>query len=157
MKYLTFLITFTFILLCNSNAQTIDFEYDAAGNCVIKYKTITMPAPKMQSVEKQQNDSTEEEITDNMNVPAPVEDIIGDTKIVIYPNPTDGILVVEIQSTDAQTSVNYTLMQANGKHITSGTSADNPLLLNLSGFSSGVYLLRLTIDAKSQTYKILKQ
>ena len=156
MKYITFLITFTFVLLCNSNAQTIDFEYDAAGNCVIKYKTITMPAPKMQSVEKQQNDSTEE-IIDNINAPAPVEDIIGDTKIVIYPNPTDGILVVEIQNSNAQTSVNYTLMQANGKHITNGTSAGNPLLLNLSGFSSGVYLLRLTIDAKSQTYKILKQ
>ncbi|GHT17582.1 hypothetical protein FACS189429_1960 [Bacteroidia bacterium] len=157
------LITITFFVFCffqTAKSQTVHFKYDAAGNCIEKYKTVTMPAPRAQSYtgNTQETDSVaDEENASADNIIAVVEDIVGETVIRIYPNPTRGILQIEMQNKAPELPVTYTLTAVNGKYLTGGQSTDNPLLLDLSGFQSGVYLLRLTIDGKSETYKIIKQ
>jgi len=162
MKHNKFFIIFIFILLCGSLKAQINFSYDAAGNCILKYKTVVIQsAPQISTNNDEENEETDSAAVDNSEninlLPAAVEDIVGDIEIIIYPNPTKGVLIVKLLNIKTQTPVHYTLMHTNGKHIVSGKSADNPFTLDLSGFSTGVYLLRLTIDEKSEIYKIIKQ
>ena len=151
-KILPFFAIFCAIFAFQSvNAQTpnstVQFEYDAAGNCVLKYKTIVLPPSH--APEKPNNTDT----TENSQS---VEDMIGTIKITILPNPTKGLLQIDFENKPSQTSVNYTIMETNGKFLTSGKSTDNPLMLDFSGFQKGVYLLRITVNNKSETYKIIK-
>ena len=150
MKHLTFLLIFTSVLLSIPAAAQTAFEYDAAGNCTIKYKTVTIPL----RAQAQPADTTNIE---SAEIPAALEDLIGNVKITISPNPTKGVLQIDIQNKSAELFVNYQLNQLDGKQIINGKTTDNPLLLNLSGYAAGVYLLRLTIDEKSEIYKIIKQ
>ena len=128
----------------------IVFEYDDAGNCVEKYKTVTMPA----KIKAQLADTTSIE---SVEIPPAMEDLIGGIKIIILPNPTKGALQIDIQNKSVELPVYYQLNQLDGKQIINGKTTDNPLLLDLNGCVSGVYLLRLTIDGKSEIYKIIKQ
>ena len=150
MKHLAFSLIFTCVLLSIPALAQIVFEYDAAGNCVEKYKTVTMPA----KVQAQPADTTSIEPAE---IPAAVEDLIGKMKITILPNPTKGALQIDIQNKPVELPVSYQLNLLDGMRVINGKSTDNPLLLDLNSYASGVYLLRLTIDGKSETYKIIKQ
>ncbi|MDR1543947.1 MAG: T9SS type A sorting domain-containing protein [Prevotellaceae bacterium] len=155
MKKITFsLILFCFVFSAIKSQNTVNFDYDNAGNCIIKYKTVVMQSPA--HTPARNNSEGEEDNTQNTDS-VQVEDILGDIKITLFPNPTKGILQIEFQNKDAETTAYYTLSELNGKHIFSGASASNPLLLNLSGYSTGAYLLRLKINNKTETYKIIKQ
>jgi len=150
MKRLIFFLIFTFILLSIPTiAQTV-FEYDAAGNCTVKYKTVTIPA----KIQAQPADTTSIEHTET---PPAMEDLIGKIKITILPNPTKGTLQIDIQNKHIELLVSYQLNQLDGKQIINGKTTESPLLLDLNGYATGVYLLRLTINGKSEIYKIIKQ
>jgi hypothetical protein len=132
----------------------IQFAYDEAGNCVLKYKTVVMSAPRANAPSNNAPD-TDESVQSSDNVK--VEDMIGNIKITLFPNPTKGLLQLEFENKSAETTVNYTLTDINGKYIAGGKRADNPLNLNLSNYAAGAYLLRITINGKKEIYKIIKQ
>jgi len=151
-------LSFAIMQLHSQNNGSVNFEYDNSGNCIVKYKTIVMYSASAPTDEN-------EIITDSAAIlndaagstQVQIEDSVGEVNIVIYPNPTDGILNIMIQNSDGQTPVNYVLMQSSGKYLFGGATSDNPFALNLSGFSNGVYLLRLTINGNTRTYKIIKK
>jgi hypothetical protein len=157
-KLLFFAIFCTFFVFNFANAQnqTINFEYDAAGNCIIKYKTVVMASapPRSNAPANSASDTTENsQSVENQNL----EDMIGAIKITILPNPTKGILQINFENKASELAVNYTVMEINGRYLTGGKSADNPLILDLSGFAAGTYLLRIAVNGKTETYKIIKQ
>ena len=156
-KFLPFFAIFYAIFAfqsANAQNQTLNFEYDAAGNCVLKYKTIVLPPSHAPARPTDDTDTTENsQSVENQNL----EDMIGDIKITILPNPTKGLLQVDFENKPFETSVSYTIMETNGKYLTSGKSAANPLMLDFSGFQKGVYLLRITVNQKSETYKIIRE
>ncbi|MDR0828969.1 MAG: T9SS type A sorting domain-containing protein [Prevotellaceae bacterium] len=151
------LILLSLLFCAFQTAQSqIQFEYDNAGNCVLKYKTVVMSAPRAPS-QSQAEEETETETPENAPENQQLEDKIGDIKITLFPNPTKGLLQLEFENKSAETPVNYTLTDINGKLITSGTSNNNPLNLNLSSYAAGAYLLRISIADKKEIYKIIKQ
>ncbi|MDO9154544.1 MAG: hypothetical protein Q7U47_12725 [Paludibacter sp.] len=62
-------------------AQNITFEYDAAGNCTLKYKTVVLASYA------KKNTSTTDTIAND-----PQKEMIGEREVIIYPNPTQGAL-----------------------------------------------------------------
>ena len=154
MKTAVSLLIFTLFVFA-AHAQSIQFEYDAAGNCVVKYKTVVMPSQAARHVPDEADGETPE--TGQAEIPASLKDVIGETEIVISPNPTKGILQIDFRNRATELSVNYRLTQMNGKHVTGGTATGNPLNLDLSACPAGIYLLRLTVEDKTETYKIIKQ
>ena len=152
MKSTLSLLLFALFISAQAQTQSIQFEYDAAGNCVVKYKTVTLPSKASRHI----NDENQDENQPDNNLIL-TDDVFGEIITVISPNPTKGILNIEFKNKAAELPVSYTLTQMNGKRITSGKTTDNPLDLDLSKFSTGIYLLRLTIEDKTETYKIIKQ
>ena len=126
-------------------ARDIVFEYDAAGNCIEKYKTVVLSRSMAMEDDFDADDFS---LTD---------DVFGQIRTVIFPNPTAGILQVEFQNKDSDISVHYRLTDMSGRLIIERTSFDSLLTLDLSRMPAGTYLLHLRIDQKSETYKIIKQ
>ena len=129
-----------------AETRNVSFRYDAAGNVIEKYKTIVLP----RTHQIQQDD----EYFDDLIVE---DDAFGDVRVVIFPNPTRGVVRVEFQNKPAELSVGYRLVDTQGRFISSGTTTDYFLMLDLSGFASGVYFLSLTMDGRTEVYRIIKQ
>ena len=49
------------------------------------------------------------------------------------------------------------MYDAGGKKVTSGTAAMSTLFVNLSGQISGTYHLKISINGKQQSWKIIKK
>lgn len=124
--------------------QNIQFDYDAAGNCIVKYKTVVLPS----HAKKNGNDTAQI---------APQSEIISEREVIIYPNPTKGALKIEIKGATPETPIQYILTDLNGKTIYKIQSANMYYLFDMTSFSSGVYLLRVMIDDKWDTWKIIKE
>ena len=85
--------------------------------------------------------------TSMLSAPSPA-----DKKFVVYPNPTNGIVNVLNLDSDAK----YSLFSIDGKIVKSG-KIEASAQISLDGLTSGMYLLQLESDGRTETKKIVKQ
>jgi hypothetical protein len=119
------------------NAQTIiSYSYDTAGNRT--HRLIV----KSFSTSKANVDTTKNEKK---------------KKIRIYPNPTNGQLFVEIVGCENETKMGLSIYNLKGTVLLYNkilVNGNNPL--DISGYSNGTYILKVTIGDKESNWKILK-
>lgn len=144
-KFLHTLFAFIALSALHSlQADDIEFEYDDAGNCVLKYKTVVLPA---RSNAKENADSTAK----------PQIESISGRDVLIYPNPTKGALKIEIKGEEPENPIQYLLADMNGRTISAGESTALFYHFDMSPFASGVYLLQVKIDGRWKKWKIIKE
>jgi hypothetical protein len=73
------------------------------------------------------------------------------SRFIVYPNPANEVLNVMHQ----QCEMVYQLITIDGKVIKSGSIENQQI--NISDLQSGIYLLQLNADGKSETKKIVKR
>lgn len=83
------------------------------------------------------------------------ENTLPEIEVMVYPNPTSGKITL-VSNVDGEIELN--LFDARGKLLHTRTSSpfDNEII-DLTGFSEGVYFLRLTSSKKLQTIKLVKE
>ena len=126
-----------------AQSKTYMYSYDQAGNRISRIIDLTKTAAIA-------TDSTGQKEQAEV-----VEDYLDEQKIRIYPNPTDGILTVELPSTLEQT-VRYRLYNMNGQLLLDTRSQDTMTEFDISGYPSGFYLLQIMAGHQSVTWKIIK-
>lgn len=128
-----------------SSAQgRIGYSYDGSGNRV--KREIVMPVAK--AMAKQQRFASDDQS---------FSDMVRDHSFKIYPNPTEGALRVCIsglKETDKCTLEVYTPQGI--QILTEEVKTDN-IGIDISNQPHGVYLLQITINEKSTTWKIVKR
>ena len=123
----------------------VNLEYDQAGNRI--QRTITTFK------------ATEIEIENlaGVIVPAPaVASNSDELKANVYPNPTYGIINIEVDKHEGET-ITYVLYDQTGKWIEEGQIAGYRKEVSLKSRQPGVYFITLTGQTKRITYKIVKQ
>jgi hypothetical protein len=85
------------------------------------------------------------------------EENLGEQKIVIYPNPTQGQLLVKIQGYEKESNTALYLYDLSGKLLISKKPANSSMPLDLSEYSVGTYILRITLGDKTSEWKIVKE
>lgn len=132
-------LLFTFILSalfsCGASAQAIGYTYDAGGNRVSR--EIVLDAAMMKA-----------------------QDVIGTLssgEVVIHPNPTEGMLKVEIRNFDSAKQVSLMVFTTQGQLITSQTMSSPTATIDLSAQLNGVYILQVDIDGQKTPWKIIKK
>lgn len=152
MKHLLLFI-FTLCVINATNAQTLEFTYDPAGN-QIQRELVTISVNSLLSTNSTEETEQEEETL------LPKSNSINDnaTVIELYPNPVVDLLNVEWQSNLQITEI--MLFDGAGKmlqlkKVNEGTTTET---FNLSTYSSGMYYVRL-FDAsqQSKSFKIIKK
>ncbi len=85
------------------------------------------------------------------------QDNLGDKKILIYPNPTQGQLKVDIEGYQEEPNSGLYLYNLSGNLITSKSPANSSTVLDLSPYPVGSYILKIIIGDKKTEWKIIKE
>ena len=120
----------------------VTYTYDAAGNRLSGVSSqLRMAAITDQDEESQEIYSEE----------------IAQSNIRIYPNPTKGILKIEIVRMKEENPIHIQLYDMSGKILINEQNAAPFTDLNLSDQPAGTYILKIFSDNRTTNWKIIKQ
>jgi hypothetical protein len=90
----------------------------------------------------------------DFGIPVNEEQVVKDGNVRVYPNPTDGIVFIEISDKD----VNHTLTITDGlgAQMMALTSNSSIVRVDLTDFAPGAYFLNVTSASTNATIKIIK-
>lgn len=134
------IIALAFIPITGFSQNNFEFGYDNAGNRISR-AIVTLKSANIEN---------------GLSATNPVEDKIGLTTTRIYPNPTKGLLHLEISSEIIQEAC-YTVHDINGKLIIQNGSFQNNTDIDLSQNPAGIYILRVSIGTESKEWKVIKE
>lgn len=83
----------------------------------------------------------------------PEKELAINTKPGVHPNPARTTLIVDVAFDHPKGQI--ALVDMNGKQVYQANITGKRNIINVSSFSSGVYLLRLTINGKTETTKVV--
>ncbi|MFO7789171.1 MAG: SBBP repeat-containing protein [Bacteroidales bacterium] len=78
-----------------------------------------------------------------------------DGGVSIYPNPTSGKLHIEISRLEE--SYTFRLTDASGRIVLTDESSHNRILLDMTPYRSGLYILSIDFDNETINYKVIKE
>ena len=129
---------------------TVRFGYDACGNRV----TRTLEVKREDDRNGPEGGHPKE--SDANAAPAASGDLVGGMAYAIYPNPTEGRLVLVTEGTVPPEGAVATLLTLTGSVMEERVVRSNREELDLSGRPSGVYLLRLSYGNETHTWRVVK-
>ena len=123
--------------------NTVSYGYDAAGNRTSRTITMSLksaPAPE----------SPEEP-------PVVYSEMLSDIELKIYPNPTDGLLKVEIHNLPEEQTAGIRLYNLSGRLITSLRGVTGFATIDISEQPPGTYLMKIVAGEYQTEWKIIKK
>ena len=142
MKQLYLLFSFILILSSGMAQNIVSYAYDNAGNRISRK---VVPLNSNPSHVKKSDEST------------PVVDQLGERKITVYPNPTQGALAIEITGGDTKDEIRFILFSAQGTQLQNLKVTATITPVNMSSYPVGWYILRVQAGEKITEFKIIKQ
>jgi hypothetical protein len=137
--------------------QTIHYNYDNSGNRLIRYIILQKSFNILsQNSLKESTENTTENTTENIKQDD-FEDKLGEMTVKIYPNPTQGVLLVEVSGLVTDETVNYQLFSQTGILLDANNQVNYPFSIDLSKYPKGLYILKLMTKEKKSVWKILKE
>nr|WP_321233120.1 T9SS type A sorting domain-containing protein [uncultured Psychroserpens sp.] len=84
-----------------------------------------------------------------------VDDLNTSSSFSVYPNPTNSILTVELNS--SQTNLTYQVFDILGKQIVTKTlGTENLSQIDVSNWNTGLYLIKISNGGKTETKRFIK-
>ena len=142
-------------------AQDFSFTYDDAGNRTNR-NVITLPPPPNKSGTQDttlvsEEAAAEEEIAEQEKL----QEQLGDLQLLVYPNPTKGMVVVEIASASLGATptleCSYKVFDLSGREILAGQATGSTISVNLSEQVAGMYLLKVKAGEEEKSWKVVKE
>lgn len=135
---------FTLLLLsisCNLLAKTIYYTYDEAGNRISRYtkldKVIFPSEPKRGLA---------------------THEMLNGLQVNIYPNPTEGLLKLEIIGFDDHIDHGHiSIFDMSGRIVSDSDIKTMSTTIDITSEPNGVYLLNISLNTSSNTWKIIKK
>ena len=121
---------------------TYVFTYDASGNRTQR----AIGSLKSAVIQASTSENTNKDF---------IEAELANLDIKIYPNPTKGILEVEIPNI-GETKPMLIIFNSQGKQILIHPISNQTSTVNLSDQPPGTYILKLILDQESLNWKIIK-
>lgn len=140
-----FLLFYLALLPVFSSAQVrIGYRYDASGNRV--KREIMMPAAR--DMARPQNQSL---------MDASFSDKLGNHSIMISPNFTEGSLRISIPGLQEADKCSLEIYTSQGMQVLTRNVRTDNTVININHQPAGIYLLRITVNDNSMTWKITKK
>ncbi len=127
-------------LTCHAqHAQGIRFSYDETGNRISRYVIYLKDTPAKDSSKFIHND------------------LLNGVTVLIKPNPTGGKFNIELQNIRKNISAGYFLYTTGGKLIRQKQKMSSLTNIDIGNQGNGLYILKIVIDDKTRTWKIIKE
>ena len=130
------------MLCCHLSAQ-VSYTYDNAGNRLSR--TIVMPGGASRVRGNLTPDSTAQ------------KDAIANHEITIYPNPTKGVLKVQINGLTDTDKATIALSDMKGNVLITRQVGELIETLDITSMPDGVYLIKIIYGTDVKIWKIIKQ
>lgn len=124
-----------------SNAYKVSYSYDAAGNRVSKEIVLE----QKRSLKKENSHGNT------------VSETLSDKEIRIYPNPTKGILKLEISVLEENDNCEISIYSSSGQLLYTLRTNEQIIDIDMTSFTSGAYFLHITINREQSIWKIIKE
>lgn len=129
------------------NAQTIEFTYDPGGN----------RTSRTLIVEKMMQGESKSGLMSESSSEIKASDLYNSEMIVfIYPNPSSGILNIEIINMPSEAKNELSIYDLKGTQLLIKKNFGTPLEVDISSFRDGVYIMRIKINKIVSDWKIIK-
>ena len=125
--------------------NTVSYGYDAAGNRVSRTIVYQSPPPRSAPAPKEEEP------------PVVYSEVLSDIELKIYPNPTDGLLKVEILNLPEEQTANIWLYNLSGRLITLLRGITGFVDVDISGQPQGTYLMKIVAGEYQTEWKIIKK
>ena len=142
------LIFFILIFTVYSHAQTT-YQYDENGNRTARIIDLGKDLKTTANF----NDSLQGE----PELPKPLQETLGEATVKIYPNPTQGLLILESQGFALDALPEYEVYTLSGSLLMRVEATENRQQIDLSNEPAGIYLLRIKSGILQREWKIIKQ
>lgn len=116
----------------------ITYSYDSAGNR--RSRTIALSRSA-------EYDESEYYVTDALQ----------EVEVKIYPNPTKGMLKIQLVNYSGDVLANFMVYSLQGTLIKSLTVSESTVIIDLSGYQNGLYILKIKIGETDTSWKIIKE
>ena len=123
--------------------QAYAFGYDNAGNR--ESRTIVLP-PGLKSTQKADSAQSKE-----------YKETMGELEIVMYPNPTEGILTVELKNLNEAQPSSIMVYDYSGRLLQSKSNLEVINTIDLSQLPRATYILRISSGERKTEWKVVKQ
>lgn len=172
MQTITKTLLFSLVVLCagiSAHAQSFRafYTYDANGNRLSDSAIYLQTSTKSAEIPISQITNDSATLADSVNVPKQGWDnpVYGPSlngfDIKVYPNPTHGVLMVEVSTTGSQqlsASGNViAVWDLQGRQVINTALLKNTNVVDLSQNGFGTYILKMGINGQTKEYKIIKQ
>lgn len=145
--------------------EKIIFEYDNSGNRISRYTIImespqdfdSIPVKKDTSINKAFEDTTKSDYNFAMQNNRNYAETISNMRINIYPNPTQGQLLLEISNKKPEADIEVRVFNISGSRVYFNSFKTAYETIDISTQPSGTYELQLLIDGKKSNWKIIKK
>jgi hypothetical protein len=87
---------------------------------------------------------------------AELHDVLTGGEASLFPNPTDGVFTLALTG-DIAAGAKASLLTLTGEVLSERTVTGTSTEFDLNGHPAGVYLLRLTTDRETRTWKVVKR
>lgn len=122
--------------------QRIKYIYDSAGNRLTRQKEIVVQTRGALSDEEE---------------PSVYEEELSETKVTIYPNPTRGMLKVDISGVEKFENARISLYDLTGKLLQQWAGISQSNEIDLSERTPGMYIMQVAYNGKISSWKIIKE
>ena len=145
---LSFFLLFVTVACIAQGNHPRTYEYDNAGNRLLRTTV------RLRQAVAAETDTSFADVSNSKQEPY-YEEIVGENNVTVYPNPTKGLVTLQFNK-PVKTGL-YRLSDLSGKLLLDGAITTSIFTLDLSRYENGVYLLTLTLDGETDTWKIIKQ
>lgn len=145
------------------NAQAVKYTYDGSGNRETRSKVIVMRSMlKSAGADAETEDEAAEPDQsakpDKSTGPSKFEEMLTETKITVYPNPTKGVLRVEITGKEIPKDAKMMLYGISGTLIRQWTAVSGSNVMDISAQPAGTYIMRIMLDKENvSVWKVIKE
>jgi len=131
---------------------SINFSYDPSGNRTSRTVFLPSPPPSPSDADAftdpvLANEFSEKIYTDKLN----------ESDVLIFPNPTQGALAVEIQNMNPQIPHHLTVFNIRGAVVFERSNIADRTEIDLSAQPSGVYIMRIFTKDSAIAWRIVKE
>ncbi|QQS50742.1 MAG: T9SS type A sorting domain-containing protein [Bacteroidota bacterium] len=124
--------------------KSVDYTYDLSGNRIARRVNFSAENGVLYL---KSDDEFEEFLVE------------GEVQVLVYPNPTKGLLILELQNLDVNeyVPVMINIFNNEGKTMISESFKSNRIEMDLSDFSVGLYFIDINFGNKRQLLKVIKE
>lgn len=145
------ILTIILLATCTMSFAQVFYEYDATGNRTSR--TIVLKKSGKLQPSGQENLLKEEEQASLSHE----ETLQEGQKITIYPNPTKGLLKIDISNVAPGTGLSIKVFDISGKMVAQQDNPGLPAEVDLSSRPTGVYVLRLFVGDRVSEWKVVRE